>query len=321
MITGHLPTLSRPGSQSFITRQIDSLRPLCNRLDIYQVVGSRFTKHMKAVINISSITNNYDLIHAHYGLYGIASLLGHKKTPIVISLMGSDVLGTPDCKGKITNITRIEALITKYIASRCDAVIVKSSEMSDAISSISSFIIPNGIDMNLFTPQDMNISRKSLGWNQEDLYIIFPGNPNRPEKNFLLAENAVNIVKNSIRKPIHLIPLVDIPPDSVPLLLNAANLTLMTSFSEGSPNVVKESLSCQRPVVSVDVGDVQNILSGVSGCYTTTYDVHDVANTIVQSLSDNVKRTNGREVLSHKGLTLSLIAQRVFKVYEEVLSR
>ena len=52
--------------------------------------------------------------------------------------------------------------------------------------------------------------------------------------------------------------------------MNAVDVTLLTSDWEGSPGAVRESLACQTPVVSVPVGDVPNVLSGLPGCAVMT---------------------------------------------------
>ena len=48
--------------------------------------------------------------------------------------------------------------------------------------------------------------------------------------------------------------------------MNAVDVTLMTSRLGGSPVAVRESLACETPVVSVAVGDVPEVLAGLSGC-------------------------------------------------------
>ena len=49
-------------------------------------------------------------------------------------------------------------------------------------------------------------------------------------------------------------------------VMNAVDVTVMTSDYEGSPVAVRESLACETPVVSVSVGDVPELLAGLPGC-------------------------------------------------------
>jgi glycosyltransferase involved in cell wall biosynthesis len=51
----------------------------------------------------------------------------------------------------------------------------------------------------------------------------------------------------------------------MPWYYSAADAMLLCSDSEGSPTSVKEALACNCPVVSVDVGDVTDIMAGVDG--------------------------------------------------------
>ena len=50
------------------------------------------------------------------------------------------------------------------------------------------------------------------------------------------------------------------------LAFNAVDVTLMTSEREGSPLTVRESLACLTPVVSVDVGDVAQVIANLPAC-------------------------------------------------------
>ena len=55
--------------------------------------------------------------------------------------------------------------------------------------------------------------------------------------------------------------------------MNAADALLLTSFIEGSPNIIKEAMACNLPIVSVRVGDVPQIIAKARNCYVVDYDV------------------------------------------------
>ena len=72
---------------------------------------------------------------------------------------------------------------------------------------------------------------------------------------------------------------------------------ILTSFSEGSPQIIKESMACNCPIVSTDVGDVRDVIGETEGCYICSYDPKDVADKIKLALtySEEKGRTNGRK--------------------------
>src|SRR5207302_2384469 len=94
--------------------------------------------------------------------------------------------------------------------------------------------------------------------------ILFAASPKNPVKRYPLAESAVARLDRRYRA--ELVVAAGIAPDKMPLYMNACDALLVTSTHEGSPNVVKEALACNLPVVSADVGDVADRISKIEGC-------------------------------------------------------
>ena len=119
---------------------------------------------------------------------------------------------------------------------------------------------------------------------------------------------------------IKLIELKGYNRDQVNALMYNCDALLMTSKTEGSPQVIKEAMACGCPIVSVDVGDVAERTSGVEGCYIVrTREPKDIAQTILQAIASEGK-TNGRERIIEMGLSNKQVAERLLHIYEQVLA-
>jgi teichuronic acid biosynthesis glycosyltransferase TuaC len=107
-----------------------------------------------------------------------------------------------------------------------------------------------------------------------------------------------------------------IPPDLIPTMMNAADCLLLTSDWEGSPNVVKEALACNLPVVSVGVGDVRERLRGVQPSLIVSRDAQEIGKGLAEVLNQS-QRSNGHQLISH--LSSEAIARRIVSVYRTAL--
>ena len=98
--------------------------------------------------------------------------------------------------------------------------------------------------------------------------------------------------------------------------MNAVDVVLLTSDSEGSPVAVKEALATLTPVVSVPVGDLTDLLAGLPGCAVAPRDPRALADAVLNALTvrDPALRDRALE-FSH-----DRVAQQVVEVYNRVLA-
>jgi glycosyltransferase involved in cell wall biosynthesis len=208
----------------------------------------------------------------------------------------------------------LNGLIARLVVKRAGAIICKSNGMRRKIKRQAGvYVVPNGIDLELFRPLDQQQCRKKVGWSDARKYIVFVGDPIIPEKKYSLALESIAHLNNAEAE---FRVIKDLPQEALPQYYNAADVLLMTSDYEGSPNVIKEALACNLPIVSTDVGDVAERLAGVRQCYVATGTKDDLAAKIADVLH-NGGRSNGREHVLD--LDLSSIARRLLVLYTDVL--
>lgn len=313
------PSEERPFANIFIKVQVESLKQKGLDITIFDIKSHESNlNYFKSVPEIKNVikNNNFDLIHAHYSYAGISTYLARPGLPVVLSLMGSDLLGVKDINGKIKLRGKVDISLANFISKRVDHLIVKSNEMKSKLkSSVPSSIIPNGINTNLFFPSDQNEARKELNIKEDDFVILFLGNPNKIVKNFKLANIAATEFSQK-NKNVQFVNPFGISIDEVVKYMNASNVLLLTSFYEGSPNVVKEAMACNLPIISTNVGDAKDVINNTRNCFIVNNSVGE----IVEKLSiiyKNRDRTNGITNIQH--LKNELVADRIISQYEKLL--
>lgn len=243
----------------------------------------------------------YDLVHANYGLTAPFAVT-QRQLPVVLTLWGSDVIG-------------FDGMVTKTFARWADAVTVRSEEMRQLIGLETAHIIPSGIDLDVFRPIDQELARNRVGWEQNELHVLFPYSPKYERKNFPLACNVVNQAEEQLNRSINLQTVVGVDHTEMPYYLNAADALILTSTHEGSPNTIKEALACNIPIVSTDVGDVRARLEGVSlvGVGSSQDNLTEILVDVLQS----GQRSNGRDAVEH--LSWDNIGDRFIDIYIELV--
>jgi teichuronic acid biosynthesis glycosyltransferase TuaC len=150
--------------------------------------------------------------------------------------------------------------------------------------------------------------------------VLFPGNPVKQNKGFPLAQATVKVAEDALFEPVEIVALSGIAPEKVPLYVSGCDALLMCSHTEGSPNAVKEAMACNLPVVSVPVGDVQELLADVEYSMICPRDPDALGAELARVLKE-LGRSNGREIIKARGLDLASVARRVVAVYHDVLRR
>ena len=303
----------------FIESQMNSLAKNNVEVDSYKIYGNGFFGYLKNLFPLRKqiINNNYDIIHSHYSLSCLLVLLTFVNKPIIVSFMGSDLYGKIDKYGRRKMFGIVNYLISKFIQLFVKKIIVKSQNLADYIYLKKKMeIIPNGVDFQIFKPLSKKISRNKLKLSLTKKYILFIGNKENDRKNFTLLKNCL---KDFEKDNIYLIPnKYPISVDEVVTNLNATDTLVLTSFYEGSPNIIKEAMACNCPIVSVDVGDVKDNIINTNGCYLSGYNKFDLIKKIKLSIAFN-KRTNGRKNISH--LEINKVAKKIISIYEDVLNK
>ena len=258
-----------------------------------------------------------DLVHAHYGTITAFVIAVASNRPIVITYRGSD-LNSEYGIGFIRHA--LGHLLSELASLRAAGIICTSEGLRDRLwwRKTDAVVVPSGINLALFKPMDQVRARRILGWNASETVVLFNAGITPGLKGWDLVQRALEVARE-LAGPIRLVVLNgDTPPDQVPMYLNSSDCLVLASHSEGSPNIVKEALACNLPVVAVDVGDVAERLKCVNPSRIVRRDGFDMGQAIAEIVSLRT-RSNGREQVL--GLSEDCVSQKVLEVYASALQR
>ena len=304
-VTNHYPSEAAPGDVPCIRDQVQALRRRGVDVEVVRIDRSRRRRSYLEVacglLSSSFRRKRHDLIHAYYGYAGLLARL-QVTHPVVVTFRGSDLLSARN--------RRIGPAVARLV----DGVIVMSAEMRRVSRREDARIIPFGVDLEVFRPSPTQRAKADLGLPPDEKLVLFPWDPTRPEKRFDIAHAAVEKLRQE-RGDVRLVTIQHEPPGVVSRYMNACDALVLVSDREGAPMAVREALACSLPVVSVDVGDVREVIEGVEGCFICRRDADDVAGKLELAL-ELPRRLDGPPS-SVKGVTDA--AEDVIEVYEAVL--
>lgn len=205
--------------------------------------------------------------------------------------------------------------------------------------------IPNGVDVNIFSPRSRTEARAALGLALDGTYILFGADQTKEKRKGF--ESLARVLGEAAQDPrfinagarvlwvgeppageafndIPLIQLGRIPQEErMALAFAASDLFALPSLEDNLPNMLLEALCCGTPTVAYSIGGIPDILhDGVNGRLVPVGDERKFAEALL-SLIDNVqKRTemgrSGRAMVSEQFSSL-LQAVRHIALYDELI--
>jgi glycosyltransferase involved in cell wall biosynthesis len=229
-----------------------------------------------------------------------ARLLG---VPAVVKLHGSDinmVAKLPGARG-----------MTAWALPQAARVVAVSRPLADEVVALGVArervaVVMNGVDGELFRPRDRAAARARLGLDGDLPLAIYVGNL-KPEKGVIDLGRAWDAVVRRVPDATLLVigdgpsreeleavtrPLGERvrlvarqPLEMVPAFLAAADVLVLPSHSEGTPNVVLEALACGRRVVATSVGGVPDLITSPTlGALVPPRDPEALADALARTL-------------------------------------
>ena len=225
-----------------------------------------------------------DVIHAHWLVpSGLVALVGARLAgyPVVVTAHGTDV-----AMARRSGFVR---WVSRFVVAHADALVAVSQATADDLSAMgvlnpSTKVIPMGVDTSAFTPGSRSAARSELRIEPDARVALFVGSLSESKgvadliKAFAQVQAVVANAKLVLVGDGPLLPRVPelcsevgipdgavltpgrVDHDSVRSWMNAADLVVLSSYSEGMPVCLMEAAAMGVPVVASDVGGSAEIV-------------------------------------------------------------
>jgi glycosyltransferase involved in cell wall biosynthesis len=301
------------GTMVFVRKQLESLLPYTVTQDYYFESRMNPAGLIKAWWDVRKLIKQHrpDIIHAHFGTITALLCAVHLDIPRVITYRGSDI--NPD-RGVSRPRKFLSMMMSQLAALLADQIICVSPELKRRLwwKRSRAKVIPTGVDLNGFAPVDRVEARRQLDWPQDVPILLFAGRVEAAVKRFPLAREAYEYARSLLPELQFKVLAGEVRHQDMPLYYSAADCMILSSMHEGSPNVVKEALACNLPIVSVDVGDVRERLAGVYPSWIVEPDPRVLGERIVEAVRLGI-RSNGRK--SVESISQEKVAQEIVACY------
>jgi glycosyltransferase involved in cell wall biosynthesis len=318
MITSEWPTPDNPSLVPFIVRQVEFLRKANVSVDVFSFRGAKNpVNYARAWYRVHRMLRqgSYDLVHAQWGQSALPAI--PTRIPLVVTFRGGEGDGIVGDNGEYTLTGHALRAVGWFVSRRADQLVLVSSHMRRFVPDRPVHVIPSGLDFSKLTLIPKAEARRQLKLPQSRRLVLFAGNPAEARKRYPLASEVVSRLDPALGA--QLVLAWNVAYEQIPLYMNACDALLFVSMWEGSPNVVKEALACNLPVVSIDVGDVAERLAGVEGSVLCP----DADPDRLAAALDGVLRANRRVDSRSSVMELdeNRLVERMIRIYRIALSR
>ena len=304
IVTNMYPTPERPALGSFVRDQVRALERLDDvELEVFAFAPGSLGGYASAARELRRRfkRRTLDIVHAHFGLSGWPALAVPARAHVV-TLHGTD-LSHPRSRPITLAGARWQTLVAAVSDELAGTVPRWAVRRPVAV-------LPCGVDLARFRPLPRAQARAALGLDLDAPCLLFPSNPNRPEKRYDLARELAGDVT--------LLALEDVAPERVPLLVNAVNAVLVPSDREGFGLAVLEALGCDVPVIATPHGIAPEALAGIDGTYCGPFELGVWRAALQPFLDAPDPRIAGRDRAD--GYSADRMAERVRDAWRSLLA-
>jgi teichuronic acid biosynthesis glycosyltransferase TuaC len=307
VVTNFLPDADYPARGQWVRDQVEAVRRRGVEVEVFDFPRGR-SHYIPATRRLRRLLRRerFDLVHAHYGLTGWCGRLAGAR-PLIVSFHGTDVR-----HWLVGPLSRRLAWRVDLVAAVSRALFAAEHGRPGLPPVPGSAVLPCGPDLGRFRRLPRTEARRELGLSPEGRYLLFPANPERPEKR---GDRARELAEACGAE---LLTGGAIEPERMPLWVNAANAVLVTSEYEGFGLAALEALACDVPVLSTPVGIAPYALGGVRGALCAPFEVEVWAAAARPLLEAADPRVEG----AARAATLSAarMAERTIEAYRDVLA-
>ncbi|MBT7864443.1 MAG: glycosyltransferase [Gemmatimonadetes bacterium] len=281
-----------------------------------------------------------DLFHCQWTMTALVAWLASagSSRPILLSVRGSDMLLSEHPLGLRLN---------RWLVSRADRITAVSEQIAGRLAdhgvAHKTQVVANGVS-DRFQPRDRSAARQALGLPVDAVICLFVGML-IPVKglDFLLSalqqvvdERLLCVLvgdgpeRQALERQAEENGLVDrvsfagaCPSDQVPAWLAACDFLVLSSLSEGRPNVILEAHASGRATLATDVGGTGELIEdGRTGLLVPSQDMAAMVAALQRLTGDADLRDRlgsaARERLTERGLTWAGTATAMRRIYDQL---